>query len=401
MKRSRLLGAVCAAVVSFVTLSSHATLHGILPATPGGSDWQAYYDDVADLTWLANANAAVGSSYDTFSSGTGLMTWNDANAWAVSLNINGITGWRLPTTLQPDSSCQYQAGPNDRTSYGYDCTGSEMGNLFYNVLGGVAGSSITTTHNSNYDLFSHVQSAFYWASTEYAPVAGHAWGFFIENGYQAFGNTISGEVDYAWAVHDGDVGTNPVITAVGGDLQECAQSGGTEIDFTASGPSSLSPGETVVEYQWILDGESVGNGQNTKLFISLGKHLVEVVATISTGETRPGLKAKAIEIVDTTDPVINTAFIDSKTGSIITSVNHKADVEVSIEPSDVCDPAPTYTSGLGIPVRNLDVVNISSKKDLSIELTNASNSDNVMLNVVATDASGNVSSKSVLLPVSP
>jgi hypothetical protein len=33
-----------------------------------------------------------------------------------------------------------------------------MGNLFYNLLGGTAASSITTSHNANYNLFQNVQS---------------------------------------------------------------------------------------------------------------------------------------------------------------------------------------------------------------------------------------------------
>lgn len=59
MKKARLLGAVCAGLFAFTTASVNATLVGILPATSGGSDWQAYWDDVADLTWLAIARYAA------------------------------------------------------------------------------------------------------------------------------------------------------------------------------------------------------------------------------------------------------------------------------------------------------------------------------------------------------
>ena len=43
----------------------------------------AYYDTDADLTWLADANYAQTSGYDT----DGLMLWADANAWATNLNV--------------------------------------------------------------------------------------------------------------------------------------------------------------------------------------------------------------------------------------------------------------------------------------------------------------------------
>jgi hypothetical protein len=112
------------------------------------------------------------------------MTWTNANAWAASLNVAGVTGWRLPGTLQPDTSCGNQTGGVPPQGFGFGCTGSEMGNLFYNVLGGVAGSSITTTHNANYDLFSNVQSNFYWSGTEFAPNTRYAWHFFFLGGFQ-------------------------------------------------------------------------------------------------------------------------------------------------------------------------------------------------------------------------
>ena len=51
----------------------------------------AYYDDVADITWLT-----------------------DANSWAAGLSIAGIDGWRLTDKGAP--------------CIGYNCTNSEMGN---------------------------------------------------------------------------------------------------------------------------------------------------------------------------------------------------------------------------------------------------------------------------------
>ena len=141
MKKSHLIGALNAVVFACISMSFRATLTYVL----GG---QAVYDSDADLTWLANANAA----------GT-MMGWVTANAWAAGLTVGGVTGWRLPDTLQPDSSCGSQSGGN---SYGSNCTGSEMGNLFYNILGNTSGSL------SNTGPFSNVQSDYYWSSTEFA-----------------------------------------------------------------------------------------------------------------------------------------------------------------------------------------------------------------------------------------
>lgn len=168
-------------------------------------DGMAFYDTEADLTWLADANYARTSGYHVF----GTMTWQQARDWAAGLTVAGVDGWRLPETLQPDASCGYQSGS---ASYGYNCTGSEMGNLFYNVLGGVAGSPISTTHNANYDLFSNIQGSDYWSATDYAPVTSYGWDFNIGIGLQeGIDKTYS---VYAWAVHSGDVSAVPVPAAV-------------------------------------------------------------------------------------------------------------------------------------------------------------------------------------------
>jgi len=50
--------ATMAAIGAFfsVHMTADAALLGRLAATPGGTDYQAYYDDVLDITWAANAN---------------------------------------------------------------------------------------------------------------------------------------------------------------------------------------------------------------------------------------------------------------------------------------------------------------------------------------------------------
>lgn len=188
------------------------TLIGVLPATPGGTNYQAWYDPVANLTWLANANAAAGSSYDTFRPGSGQMQWSQAKDWAASLDIDGVTGWRLPTTAQPDSTCSVQ----NNGSQGVDCTGSEMGNLFYNVLGGTAYQGIQAHHNSNYDLFTNIGTQSYWSSTGYAPINGLAW-YFDFGYYGSQGASTNTQGLYGWAVYTGKAGA-PIAVPEPGTL---------------------------------------------------------------------------------------------------------------------------------------------------------------------------------------
>jgi len=126
------------------SVSAQAALHGRLPATPGGTDYQAYWDDGLNVTWTANANLAAsntfGLAYNTdlgMHSGdnypgtyvneiqtTGPMTWGAALWWIDAMdgaNYLGVNDWRLPTALNQDGS-----GPCARS----DCTDSEMGYMY-------------------------------------------------------------------------------------------------------------------------------------------------------------------------------------------------------------------------------------------------------------------------------
>lgn len=83
-----------------------AGVSGVAQAALQGRDlngsagsFEAYYDTVLDITWLADANYAQTSGYDA----DGLMNWATANTWAANLSFyNPATNqtyadWRLPT----------------------------------------------------------------------------------------------------------------------------------------------------------------------------------------------------------------------------------------------------------------------------------------------------------------
>jgi hypothetical protein len=178
------------------------------------------YDVARNVTWLSNANAGAGTTYDNGLSATdGLMTWSHAVAWAANLNHGGFDDWRLPATSQPDPSCTlvwYPAQPpNPTQNGGYGCRGSELGHLFYEVFASEAGSSMLDGANAaNLALFVNIKSDIgdvYWSGTSnvHAPPSVSAWVFSTNNGYQATATTDSdydvGREFYAWAVRDGDV----------------------------------------------------------------------------------------------------------------------------------------------------------------------------------------------------
>ena len=177
-----------AAALSVATLSAQAAL----VARPGGM----VYDTVQNITWLQNWNT------------NGPMDWTTANNWANNLVYGGFDDWRLPTTnTTVSSNCDSNFNPGGGFPlqyFGNNCTGSEMGHMFYTEFGATAGNSILTGSNAaNLALFTNVQSNLYWSGTEYAPLPGRAWDFTTVIGLQHFAGKQS--VFYAVAVRPGDV----------------------------------------------------------------------------------------------------------------------------------------------------------------------------------------------------
>jgi len=193
------------------------------------------YDNVLNVTWTSDANlfktmASIDGSlvsriiasvptvidtpnvYDTpaysgyynvrasdFSVAAGSLNWFGAKAWVGYLNhINyrGYNDWSLPTTAVFCVS--------------YSCANSQLGELFYNELGGVVFQPITTTHNTNYGLFKNLQSPSYWSGTEWASNPSNVFSFGAADGSQNLGSKPYGSSGYsAWAVRSGDVAAVP------------------------------------------------------------------------------------------------------------------------------------------------------------------------------------------------
>ncbi len=162
------------------------------------------YDTDLNLTWLADANAALGSAFDDGTDTTdGRMSWQSAVDWAASLNAGGVTGWRLPSTAVPDATCS-----NPTSAYNFSCTGSEMGHLFYVELGGTPNTTILTSGDpALLALFSNIQGT-YWSGTTEPGFPDYAMTFTFTQGNQSDAFKTTNFIP-GWAVHDGDIAVVP------------------------------------------------------------------------------------------------------------------------------------------------------------------------------------------------
>lgn len=89
MKNKNTYTAFCTFILSLgFAITAQATLEGRLPATPGGTDYQAYYDTDLDITWATDAGLSIERH------------WEDQNLWAADFVLDGVSGWRLPSILE-------------------------------------------------------------------------------------------------------------------------------------------------------------------------------------------------------------------------------------------------------------------------------------------------------------
>ncbi len=182
--KSRLLGAFSAGIFLLGLVSTaDAALVGRLPATPGGTNYQAYYDTVLNITWDANANR-------------GAYNWNAGTAWAANFTLGGITGWRLPSMDKNGDRVVLACTTANAVAWAAD---NEFGYLW-------AINGITTTSPGPFSGVPTVGYS-YWASSAYS--GDRYSNIRLDTGGQ-HGSTVDRNLR-VWAVKDGDVFASTVV----------------------------------------------------------------------------------------------------------------------------------------------------------------------------------------------
>jgi len=210
MRRSHLLSAGSAVLFTLMTLTARSALHGRLPATLGGTDYQAYYDDALDITWAANAN--INENGGPFNKG--IDTWENQMAWVAGVTIGGISGWRLPN-MDVDGDGIVYGHPGETNWDGKTPTIEMTDNEFF-----YHGHMNLIQYNVPAP-FKNLEYAPYWSSTDYFGGPQDAWNFEFDGGTIHADHKWNG--GFAWPVHDGDVGNlhpgNPGQVALSGSVK--------------------------------------------------------------------------------------------------------------------------------------------------------------------------------------
>ena len=195
MNKSCLTVLLCALVFGVLSTTANAAFIGRLETSPGSGVFQAYYDDILNITWTTNANI------------NGTDTWDNQLTWAAGLNIDGVTGWRLPNMdVNGDSTIV-----NCVTASQADCMDNEYGHLFNYGKDTTKGNGIVP--GISITPFTNVQSDIYWSGT--ASDEFNTWTYRFDSGANLLVNSEeSSNPRFAWAVHAGDVSAVPVPAAI-------------------------------------------------------------------------------------------------------------------------------------------------------------------------------------------
>ena len=207
-----------AATLALVT-SAQATLVGrdINGVAVAGSSASAVflYDTDLNITWLRNANAAAGSSFDNgYDTTDGYMTWANANNLANTRSVGSYSGWRLPTMVDTGApGCDHSDAGGTDCGFNVQTATSEMAHLYYVSLGNLAyclrgdppcaGGPQAGWGLNNVGNFQNLEPYPYWFDMASAVDFNEAWFFEIGAGTQGPAHKNNGLL--AMAVRPGDV----------------------------------------------------------------------------------------------------------------------------------------------------------------------------------------------------
>jgi uncharacterized protein (TIGR03437 family) len=213
------------------------------------------YDPTQSVCWLANANlagdpttrAALGVSGVN---PNGSMDYDTALRWIAALNAYnsgagylGHNNWQLPVAALVDKTCP-DVGTNGG-SFGPQCTGSALGNLYSVGLKQTYPASVAPGLSGTVPPIRNLKSSYYWAAQNNGGTSGtHNGGqemFSFANGIQG-GTTINDTYYYTFPMVPGPIGTAP-----------SCPSGASVVAYTSGPASGSAVYDCITGYTWPVD----------------------------------------------------------------------------------------------------------------------------------------------------
>jgi hypothetical protein len=158
-----------------------------LIAREGG---RTVYDARLGVTWLADANLAAKETFGVANiNKSGSMDYATAVRWVAAMNASnkssgylGHHNWQLPTAPDGDRTCALTGRHGE--SFGFHCSGSALGSLYYASLGLREPDSAVPSSQNRVSPFQNFQAYLYWSKSSAADPKQGFVSFSFSTGFQ-------------------------------------------------------------------------------------------------------------------------------------------------------------------------------------------------------------------------
>jgi hypothetical protein len=160
------------------------------PALIAGDGGRTVHDARLAVTWLADANLAARETFAVPSiNKSGSMNYATAVRWVAAMNASnhgagylGHNHWQLPTVPDTDKTCALTGRHGE--SFGFNCSASALGSLYYVSLGLREPDSAVQSSRNQVGLFRNFQPYLYWSSSPAADPKQGFVSFSFNTGFQ-------------------------------------------------------------------------------------------------------------------------------------------------------------------------------------------------------------------------
>jgi hypothetical protein len=210
------------------------------PLAPA-ADGQTVYDRTLNVTWLADGNLASKQTFGVSNiNKSGSMDYATAVVWVEELNKSnngagylGHNDWQLPTAPEKDPSCA-RTGRNGE-SFGFNCSGSALGSLYYASLGLREPNAAVRVPASKVGAFSDFQPYLYWSGSAAADPKQGFVSFSFDSGFQG----ANVPLNYLY-----------VLPMIKGKLPGALPASGEGLQVSADGKTVYDPATQIT---WLAD----------------------------------------------------------------------------------------------------------------------------------------------------